>query len=262
MNKKMTGRNCLNMQYEVLEGLFFDNKEETDSYLLCTSRIIDDYYFNLAYIKNKIDIELIQILENQFKEINRTPSIYLSRDDINFSENKQILLNNGYRLNNIDVYMEFEKNIKIDINTDIRIVKNEKDYNDFMKVLSSAHNDKIENDEESLYSGVITENYYKAIKNSINSKKHFHFIEYDNNIPVCVSTLNIKEKIGIINDFGTAQGYWNMGFGKQLMAYMINKFYEMGGKILTLSTEYKSKNQLFYEKVGFKEKYIMEQFIK
>ena len=262
MNKQMTGKNCINMQYEILKGLFFDNKEETDSYLLCTSRIIDDYYFNLAYIKNKIDNKLIKTLENKFKEINRVPSLYLSREDINYNENKQIILSNGYRLNNTDLYMEYVKNVKIDINTNIKIVKDEKDYNDFMKVLSSAHNDKIENNVESLYSDVITENYYKAIKHSINSKNHIHFIEYDNNIPVCVGTLNIKDKIGIINDFGTAQGHWNKGYGKKLIAYMINKFYEMGGKILTLSTEYKSKNQLFYEKIGFKGKYIMEQFIK
>ena len=262
MNKEMVANNCLNMQYLLLKGMFFDDKKETDNYTLCTSEIMDDYFWNIAYIKNKLDEEILTNLEDKFKSINRTSSIYIGRNDKFYNENKSILLANGYTLNNTDVYMVLEKPVDFNISTNIKIVENEKEYNDFMKVLSSAYNDVIENADENVYADAVTECFYNAVKNTINSKEHIHIIVYDNNIPVSVATLNYVNGIGGINNVGTAQGYWNKGYGKQLMTYLIKKFEELGGGILTLSTEYHSKNQQFYEKLGFKEKYVMEQYMK
>jgi len=81
MNKDLIGSNCLSMQFELLDGMFFDNKKETDNYVLCTSKTMDDYFWNIVYFKNKINDEIIKETENEFKSINRTPSIYVSRDD-------------------------------------------------------------------------------------------------------------------------------------------------------------------------------------
>lgn len=262
MNKEMIASNCLNMQYVLLEGMFFDNKKDTNNYILCTSKVMDDYFWNIAYLKNKINKETITNLENEFKTMNRKSSIYLGKNDISYNENKELLLANGYTLNNTDVYMVLETTTEIDINTHIKVIENEKEYNDFMKVLSSAYNDVIENADENVYADAVTECYYNAVKNTMKSKEHIHIIVYDNNIPVSVATLNYVDGIGGINNVGTAQGYWNKGYGKQLIAYLINKFENLGGGILTLSTEYHSKNQQFYEKLGFKEKYVMEQYMK
>ena len=262
MNKDMIGSNCLNMQFELLNGMYFDSKSETDNYILCTSKTIDDYFWNIVYFKSKIDTENIADIENKFKLLARTPSIYISRDDKHYIENKKFLIDNGYKLNNTDVYMELKENKRIEITTNIKIVENEVEYDDFMKVLSSAYNDNIENPDENVYAGAVTECYYKAVKNTINSKEHIHIIVYDKDIPVSVATLNYIDGVGGINNVGTAQGHWNKGYGKQLMTYLIRKFNELGGGILTLSTEYHSKNQIFYEKLGFEERYVMEQYMK
>lgn len=194
--------------------------------------------------------------------MNRKSSIYLGRNDISYTENKELLLANGYKLNNTDVYMVLAKTTEININTHIKIIENINEYNDFIKVLSSAYNDAIENADENVYADAVTECYYNAIKNTMNSKEHIHIIVYDNDIPVSVATLSYVNGIGGINNVGTAQGHWNKGYGKQLITYLISKFENMGGEILTLSTEYHSKNQQFYEMLGFKEKYVMEQYMK
>ena len=262
MNKEMVASNCLNMQYILLRGMFFNDKKDTDNYILCTSEVMDDFFWNIAYLKNKIDKEILLDLEDKFKSINRTSSIYIGRNDIGYNENKELLLANGYTVNNTDIYMSLENPVEIDITTNIKIVENEKEYNDFMKVLSSAYNDVIENADENVYADAVTECYYNAVKNTMNSKEHIHIIVYDNGIPVSVATLNYVDGIGGINNVGTAQGYWNKGYGKQLITYLIKTFQDLGGGILTLSTEYHSKNQQFYEKLGFKEKYVMEQYIK
>lgn len=262
MNKEMITSNCLNMQYILLEGMFFDNKKDTDNYILCTSKVMDDYFWNIAYLKNKINKEILNNLESEFKSLNRKSSIYLGRNDISYTENKELLLTNGYKLNNTDVYMVLAKTTEININTHIKIIENINEYNDFIKVLSSAYNDAIENADENVYADAVTECYYNAIKNMMNSKEHIHIIVYDNDIPVSVATLSYVNGIGGINNVGTAQGHWNKGYGKQLITYLISKFENMGGEILTLSTEYHSKNQQFYEMLGFKEKYVMEQYMK
>ena len=129
------------------------------------------------------------------------------------------------------MYLENVKTYKLDLN--IKIVENENEYNDFMEVLASAHNDIIENPDENIYANTINENYYNIIKNTMSSQKHMNIIAYDGKIPVSVGTFSY-----------------------------INKFQDLKGKCLILNTEYKSKNQHFYEKLGFKEMYIMEQYTK
>lgn len=258
----MIASNCLNMQYVLLKDMYFDDKKDTENYILCSSNVMDDTFWNIAYLKNKINEETLAELENEFKSINRASSIYVGRDDANCNENKDLLLSNGYQLNNTDVYMELEDVKNLEITTNIKIVENEEEYNDFMKVLASAYNDTTENADENVYADAVTDCYYQAVKNTMNSKEHLHMIVYDNDIPVCVATLNYVNGIGGINNVGTAQGHWNKGYGKQVMAFLINKFEELGGGILTLSTEHQSKNQIFYEKLGFKEKYVIEQYIK
>ena len=262
MDNKMTASNCLNMQYELLKDMYFDNKTENENYFLGTSEVIDDYFWNIAYLKTEFNKEMLANLENIFKGINRNPSIYISESDIGYESNKNLLLGNNYILNDKDVYMELENPNKSNISLNIKIVENEKEYNDYMKVIASAYNDNIENPEENVYADAITDCYYKAIKKSIGDEIHFHIVAYDNDVPVSVATLSYKDKVGGINNVGTAQGYWNNGYGKQVITYVINKFEELGGGILTLSTEHQSKNQQFYEKIGFEAKYVMEQYMK
>lgn len=257
----MKSNNCLNMQFDLLEGMFFDKKEDNNEYIFCCSETMDDEFWNIVYIKNKLSASLLQEIEDKFKKINRRPSIYISEDDKDYEFNKEVLKNNNYNINNSDVYMKLVKQNKNDININIKVVENEDEYSDFMKVLSSAYNDSIENPEENVYADAVTECYYKAVKNTINTN-HYHIIAYADNIPVSVATLNYVNGVGGINNVGTAQGYWNKGYGKQVLTYLINLFETLGGGTLTLSTEHNSKNQKFYEKLGFQEQYVIEQYLK
>ena len=263
MNKEeMNSNNCLDIQYMLLKDLYFGNKKTYDDYVLCTSNVVDDHFWNIAYLKNNISKELLNNIEKEFYCIDRNPSLYIGRDDSSYIQNRKLLLNNGYELNDTDVYMVLDSIPQITINTKIKVVENEKEYNDYMKVLASAYNDVIENASENVYADSITDCYYKAIKNTINSKDHLHIVCYDNDIPVSVATLSYVDGIGGINNVGTAQGYWNKGYAKQVIAYLVRKFESLGGKALILCTEYQSKNQQFYEKLGFEEKYVMEQYYK
>jgi len=251
------------MQYELLNGMYFDSKEETKDYILCTSKVIDDFFWNTAYLKTKTNENIILEIENKLKNMNRIPSLYIGRDDKYYEDNKRFILDKGYKLNDTDVFMILTDYKDININMKIKIVEDEKEYNDYMKVLSSAYNDSTEDSNENVYADSITKCYYDAVKNSINNGKTFHIIGYnENDIPVSVATLNIVDGIGIINNVGTAQGFWNRGYSKQVLAYLINVFKQNNGENLLLCTEYHTKNQTYYEKLGFKEIYVMEQYMK
>ena len=250
------------MQYELLNGMYFDSKDETSDYVLCTSNTIDDYFWNMAYLKNKINDNILSEIENKLKAMNYAPAIYIGRDDKYYLENKSFIQNNGYKKNDTDVVMMLNDYKKTDINIKIKIVKTENDYNDFMTVLSSAYNDNIENPDENVYADVVTKCYYEAIKKSMNNNKTYHIIGYNDDIPVSIATLSILDGVGEINNVGTRQGYWNKGYSKQIIEYLIRLFKENKGEYLFLCTEYHSKNQEYYEKLGFKEIYVMEQYIK
>ena len=263
MEKVFNCSTCWNMQYELLSGMFFDTKEDTKDYLLCTSRVMDDYFWNMAYLKTKVDDNVISEIESKLNAMNRIPSVYIGRDDPYYEENKKFILDKGYKLNDTDVFMLLTNYKDIDINIKVKLVETESEYNDFMKVLASAYNDNIENSNENVYADAVTKCYYDAVKSSMNSGKTYHIIGYnEDNIPVSVATLNIVDGVGGINNVGTAQGYWNRGYSKQVFAYLIKIFKEKEGKDLLLCTEYHSKNQSYYERLGFKEIYVMEQYMK
>ena len=259
----MNCSNCLNVQYDLLKGLYYDYMDETEDYVLCFSNIMNDYFWNLAYLKNETNNEIISLLENKFKEKKCIPCFYIGRDDRCYEYNKQFLISCGYKLNDTDVYMSLDNFKPTNINMRIKVVETQEEYEDYMKVLASAYNDNIENIDENVYADAINECYYEAIKKSIGNGKTYHIIGYnEDNIPVSVATLNISNGIGGINNVGTMQGYWNRGYGKQIISYLVNFFKEKGGQDLMLCTEYHTKNQSYYEKLGFKEIYVMEQYIK
>lgn len=258
----MNENDCLDTQFRLLQGMFFDEKFENDRYMLCTSSVMDDHFWNVASIKKGLNSKTLREIEDKLKSLKRIPCIYIGIDNEYYYSNKKMLLDNGYRLCNSDVYMVLEKKKPLDIELEIKEVETEAEYNDFMDVLTSAFNGSEENPDENVYAGDITDCYFGAIKDTIGDKKHMHMIAYDGGFPVAVATLSLVDGIGGVNRVGTRQGYWNRGYGKQMMTYVINKFGELGGKALIISTEYHSKNQKFYEKLGFKEIYVMEQYIK
>ncbi len=263
MEKVFNCSTCWSMQYELLNGMFFDSKDETNDYVLCTSKVIKDYFWNMAYLKTKVNENVLSEIENKLKLMNRAPAIYIGRDDKYYLENKSFIQNNGYKSNDTDVIMMLNDYKRIDIDIKIKVAKTDDDYNDFMKVLSSSYNDNIENHDENVYADAITKDYYDAIKNSMNNSKIYHIIGYNSDdIPVSIATLSMLDGVGEINNVGTLQGHWNKGYSKQVIEYLIRLFKENKGEYLFLCTEYHSKNQAYYEKLGFKEKYVMEQYIK
>lgn len=116
MKNKYNCANCLNIQCDLLKGMYFDNIEENSNYVLCISNIMDDYFWNLAYLKTKATDFLIDEIEYRLRKLNRAPALYIGRDDKYYVENKNIIVNKDYKLNDTDVFMILDKYKDVDIN--------------------------------------------------------------------------------------------------------------------------------------------------
>lgn len=254
----------MNIQYNLLSGLSFDDCIVKNDYTIFKSNIITDNFWNIAVLNKEELSDKLNILtniEDDFIKINRQPSIYINKMLEGYTDIKKHLLNNGYLLNDIDSYMVFEKSkINIEVKEPISLVKTKEEFNDFMEVLESAYSGEVT--PENPYSGTITKEYYDAIFRSLNSNYFNHIILYKGNIPVSVATLSYKNGYGVINNVGTRKEFQNLGLGKQLISACINKFNELGGGTLFLFTEHMSKNEMWYEKLGFKTMFVNEQYVK
>lgn len=257
-------KKTLQIQYDLLSGLYFNEKNISDGFEILKSNIISDNFWNIAII-DKEDIFDDQIaltnIEQQFDLIDRQPCIYIPRMISKHDGYKRYLENNNYKINDTDAYMMLQSNItNIEIIENIIKVTTDEQFNDFMKVMESAYGG--EPTKEDPYAGSITQEYYEAIKQSLADGKFSHFILYKDGVPAVVATLSYKNGHGTINNVGTKKEFQNLGLGKQLMQHVINKFNELGGEMLFLVTEYDSKNEKWYDKQGFKTSFINEQYIK
>jgi ribosomal protein S18 acetylase RimI-like enzyme len=254
----------MRIQYDLLEGLYFDNKIIEDGYEIYKSKTISDNFWNIAVLNGECvlnDKSVLAKIERQFNIIDRQPCIYIPRIINKYADYKDYLVDNGYKVNDVDAYMAFvSDNINVEIKNNIKIVQTIEQFNDFMEVMESAYGGEIT--EENPYAGSITNEYYEAIRKSLGNSKFSHLILYKDKKPVSVATLCYENGYGVINNVGTKKEYQNLGLGKQIMKYCVNTFNELGGGTLFLFTEYGSKNEQWYEKQGFKTLFVNEQYIK
>lgn len=251
-------------QYDLLKGLYFDDKIEKDRCSIYKSDIITDNFWNIATlnIENAFDdVSILTDIEQQFEKISRKPCIYIPRTMDNYDNHKSYLVNNGYKVNDTDAYMVFVgSNNHVEIIDDIEKVDTNKQYNDFMEVMESAYSGEITKDNP--YAGSITNEYYEAIKKSLGNNHFHHYILYKDGQPASIATLSCNNGHAVINNVGTKKEYQNIGLGKQIIKYCIDESKKLGSETLFLFTEYKSKNEQWYAKQGFKTIFVNEQYLK
>lgn len=257
-------KSIMRIQYDLLEGLYFDNKIEKDRYDIYKSDTITDNFWNIAILNEECaldDTSTLIDIEQYFKNIDRKPCIFIPRIIDKYTDYKNYLINNSYKVNDTDAYMVFNvSNLNIEIIDNIEKVKTNKQFDDFMEVMESAYGGEI--NEENPYAGSITDEYYEAIKKSLDNDKFSHFILYKDGKPACVATLSYKNGHAVINNVGTKKEYQNIGLGKQLIKHCVDEFKKLGGETLFLFTEYDSKNEQWYTKLGFKTMFVNEQYVK
>lgn len=253
-------------QFELLKGMFMDQYQEKDGFTFFRSNIINDSFWNFAanitYQNLKID-GFLKNLEETFRQEDRVPCIYIPT----FAEDSDLirgyLSGNGYQIRDHDAFMFFNDwSSQINIMNEVKEVENRKDLEAFIDVLNDAFGG--EPTEENPYGGTVDASYERALEKSLDNdeKKFHHMVLFEGNNPVSIATLTYKDGYGGLNNVGTKTEYWNKGYGKQIVKACIDKFHKLGGGILYLLTEKDSKNELWYKNLGFKIRFINEQYVK
>lgn len=254
-------------QFTLLKGMYLDTLKDEENYILYSSNLIDDNFWNFVSNINTNELltgNLLKKIECDFKNINREPCIYIPNFIDKYKDIEDYLLKNSYQIGDHDAFMILKENNFKDDNQKKEIVKinSDKEVKDYLEVLNSAYGGEV--DDENPYAGSISSGYEKAIRQSLNNNenKFYHFILYYNNIPASVATLIYKDGYGGIYNVGTKKEYQNLGLGKQVMKKCIDEFNNLGGKILYLFTEANSKNEKWYYNHGFQTVFVNNQFVK
>lgn len=232
--------------------LYLSNKIQNKDYDIFYSNVIDDEYWNMAYLKNnEINInEIYKKIEADMKKINRKPLIYITSNILN--ENlKEQLKNNRLKIAYTDVWMIIEKTknfkkYKSNIEFSVHRVNNELSEKFIQAVMDGFSGDNPDDPYESLSDG-----YKKALRESFkdnNSEyKVLHYLGIFENDSISTATVVYKKDKAIIYNVTTNKKYQKQGVCRQMMSEIIENLNKLGIKTVCLQTEQ------VYKKIGFKE---------
>jgi len=255
--------NLMEWHFSVQDGMYFDKRNETQSHIVFSSNIVTDGSVNYAILKNGICLkDKIDIIEQEFNNMQRTPCVYLSNDE-NYDQWSQFLEQRGYSILSEESVMSFDKKntdikLKVDLNT-VRVT-NAKSANDFIDVFTSAYGG--EKTPESPY-GELDKTYIDALSRTLNdNEKFFNFVCYEGETPVSIASLCFYDGKGGIYSVGTTPAVRGKGFGTVAIKACIDKWQELKGTELFLQTETGSTVEKWYRSLGFEIQFIGRLFSK
>lgn len=253
----MNTKQLMEWHFDVQKGMYFSRRTNLGSYFIYSSDIIEDGFWNYAFIPNDLDLSKeSNNISSNFLSINRTPAIYIINGD---SQQKKILSNADYTLLATESFMTYSNDKAIGIDLKDFIIKqaiDEKTQKDFEEVFIHAYGG--EKTAEQPY-GELDKTYITALKQSFsNLDKFYHFVCYSDLTPISIATLCFVDGKGGIYNVGTNLSYRGKGYGTATTKACIDKWKELNGDVLFLQTERNSSVEAWYYKLGFKLEFVGE----
>lgn len=247
--------------------LYLSKVIKREDYNIFLSDIIDDTYWNLAYLKTGY-----LNLDKAWKEIkteminsNRKPLIYIT-SLINNNEIKKALSKNNLELLYTDVWMTIEnleqfKECSSDINFDINIV-NERLQDKFIQaIMDGFSGDNPDDPYESLSDGYRTALEENIKRNNSSNYKSIHYLGLKDKENITTATVIYKNDKAVIYNVTTNKKYQKHGACKKMMSYIINDLKNKGIKEVCLQTEKGFYTEEVYKSMGFKGKMLGQAYV-
>jgi len=256
-------KNLMEWHFSVQQGMYFDKRVEAENYIVYSSDIITDGFWNYAFLKNCDSFDsILSLIEKDFKVLHRSPCIYLL-DDSYFEQRSKILLKHGYEPLSEESFMLIENNTpEICPKADLIIcrVTTDKVATDFIDVFTSAYGG--EKTPEQPY-GELDKTYIDAISRTFSdNEKFFHYVCYDKEAPVSIATLCFLNGKGGLYNVGTSPSARGKGYGTVASKACIDMWKKLSGSDLFLQTETGSLVEKWYYSLGFKLQFIGRTFTK
>ncbi len=223
--------------------LFFSNTIQNKNYDIYYNNIIDDEYWNYAYIKNnQVDLrKIIQDIKSKMKEINRKPVIYITSNimneklkyDIEKLNLKLLYTDSWMFLDNIDKLGTYKSSVdfsihKVNENLQAKFVQ---------AVMDGFSEDNPEDPYNNLPEGYRI-SLERSFKNDNDGKiKMINYIGIKNSEPISTATVIFSQPRAVMYNITTSKKYKNKGVCKQMMFHIINDLNKLNIKQICLQTE-------------------------
>ena len=253
----------MDWHFSVQQGMYFDKRKQADGYVVYSSDIIEDGFWNYAFLSGEIELgNCVSSIESDFKELNRVPCVYLPNDS-RYEERRVFLGELGYAElseESVMLYSDNPPEIRTKGALETRMVTNAKAVDDFIDVFSSAYGG--EKTPEQPY-GELDDTYIEALSKSFaDTQKFFHYVCYEGETPVSIASLCFVDGKGGLYNVGTLPSARGKGYGTIATKACIDKWKELGGTELFLQTETGSAVEAWYYKLGFELQFVGRSFSK
>lgn len=250
-------KNLIDVHINGSTGLYASKILKKEDYNILLSDLIDDQYWNFAYLKNTSNLDKIWTkIKSDMEKNNRIPTIYITSDQDNKDVQKEIK-NNNLKVLYTDVWMIVEdlenfEHYKSKIN--FKISKVDKTLKDkfVQAVMDGFSGENPDDPYESLSAGYkIT--LEKSIENNGSNYKIINYIGLYNEKAISTATVIYKDNISIIYNVTTNKNYQKQGVCKQTISDIINDLRKLGIEIVCVLTEKGFYTEQVYKNMGFKE---------
>ena len=241
--------------------LFFSKQFIKQDYNICYSDLIDDFYYNFAYLKNNnIDFNnTFKTIKDELLKLNRQSVLYITSNLLD-SRLEKYLIEKKYELLYTDSWLILE-----DINkfssfksplgfTTCRLDKAMADT--FAKTVMLGFSGENPDDPYDNLSDGYEKSIAKSVLESNDDYKIIHYVgQKDGNI-ISTASAVCKNNSANLYNITTNKKYQNLGVCRQMMSDIIYDLKNNGINRLCVQTEKDFYPEQIYQKFGFKEAFL------
>jgi GNAT superfamily N-acetyltransferase len=247
---------AVRIHWKLQLGSYFDSVHDLDGAVYNLGDTVKDYYWNYAGMINtsseKAEDLITKVEEFAFKN-NREPAFYIdpTTKPNNFSD---YLLKREYQPDDDEIWMLFNRFPNTLKKSPPNLVINEISSFDEMKVYVDVFHEAYEFLEGQEKTSPYGNSLLMAYRNKPKNVSIHHFIGWDLNEPVSVSSIYVSDTVAGLYNVGTPKKHRNKGYGSALSIHSIKYAQQIGiyDKII-LQTELGDDAERLYKTLGFEQ---------
>ncbi|MFC1790183.1 GNAT family N-acetyltransferase [Patescibacteria group bacterium] len=234
------------LQHQVI----FDKLTNLDFGLVCYSQGDTSIYWNHAIVNQLINKSQLAKIEKTLKKLGRQPTVYFENRP-GLQGLVRFLTKQGYKKGFEDSWLFWDRE-ELDHKhfSSARKVANQQDLDVFIKTLDACY---VKDDPQNAY-GELGE-YVDLARNlwlkHQGSGRLEHFLVYQKDKPVAVSSLTSAKGIGYFSNIGSLPVVRGQGYGKAATLYALQESHQKGNQDHCLATEEGTYAHRFYKQIGF-----------
>lgn len=246
--------------------LYLSNIIKKENYDIYYSNVIDDEYWNFAYLKNA-DISLkenFEDIKNDMRKLDKNPIIYIT-SNISNSKLQEKLENANLELLYTDVWMTLDNLEQFGTyksKIDFSVYKVDKTLKEqfIQAVMDGFSGDNPEDPYESLSDG-----YKIALEKSFNENdgeyKVIHYLGKKEQEAISTATVVYNKQKAIIYNVTTNKQYQRKGVCKQMIGDIIQSLMQLDINEVCVQTEQGFYTEQVYKNMGFVERLLGKAYI-